>query len=64
MRNGRPLDRTVYVSDNTGCIRIGSQGISSKAFEIDEDFVAASVPLLASTQSMILLHPQWYVAKP
>jgi hypothetical protein len=64
LRHGRPLNRTLYVTDNTGRVRIGSRGISSKRFEIDDDFIAASVPVLASTQSLILLHPQWYVAKP
>jgi hypothetical protein len=63
MREGIPLRRTIYVSDNGGYIRINSGNLSSRPFEIDPDFVAASVQLLRTAQSLILLHPQWYVSQ-
>lgn len=59
-RAGVPQQRALYVTDNTGCIRIAAKGLSSKPFELDESFVAASAEALSSTHSIILLHPQWY----
>ncbi|HEX3664585.1 MAG TPA: hypothetical protein VHU23_05055 [Rhizomicrobium sp.] len=62
-RHGERLQRTVYVSDNAGQIRIRPQGPSSRRFEIDSTFVSESVPLLVNSQSVILLHPQWYASR-
>jgi hypothetical protein len=62
-QRGVRLQRTVYVSDNAGQIRIRSRGPSSRRYEIDAAFVAQSVPLLMNAQSLILLHPQWYTSR-
>lgn len=62
-RQGVRLQRTVYVSDNSGQIRIRPQGPSSRRFDVDEAFVAESVPFLTNSRSLILLHPQWYAAR-
>jgi hypothetical protein len=62
-RQGVRLQRTVYVSDNAGQIRIRPQGPSSRRFEIDGAFVAESVPFLTNSRALILLHPQWYASR-
>jgi hypothetical protein len=62
-REGVRLQRTLYVSDNARQIRVRPQGPSSRRFEIDSTFVSESVPLLTNSQSLILLHPQWYASR-
>jgi len=63
-RDGVRLAPTIYVSDNSGSIEIPALHISSKRFETDAAFVAASISALRGASSLILLHPQWYVQGP
>jgi hypothetical protein len=63
LRAGVRLERALYVTDNTGCIRIAARGLSSKPFRIDEEFIAASAAAMVGTHSIILLHPQWYASR-
>jgi hypothetical protein len=64
LRDGVSVSPFLYVTDNAGAVRIPARNMSSRKFEIDKAFVAASVSALAHTRSLILLHPQWYAATP
>jgi hypothetical protein len=60
LRDGVEVAPVVYVTDNSGAVKIPARKLASKKFDIDEAFVAASTSALVQAPSLILLHPQWY----